>query len=315
MLWALCAVAILQDSNTPAESGRHKDGIEVVGVYVAVTICEDVAVTRLSMTLQNWRRAAAEADLQFAAPKGAAVCEFDYEGEVTPDTESVLDVARAKALYEKLTAKARRLAKPGLVRTTVRRIPLRSPELLTQESDTVYRLRLFPIGPGDEEREYAQSPEGAILNPAAPKRTQVAGGRQTADVLVVSRLRRNGGEFVYEFPIQFGGNVSKIPAIDVDARVVSCGEIEAVKSDTDELTTVRRDGDVVVDMKDRGEGALNLRVRYASKPHDFADAEHACEGRVRYAMDWAESCLETQDPLKSKVVTRKTAILLAAGEL
>lgn len=386
MLWVFCAAAMLQETNVPAESGRHKSGLEITDVYVAATICEDVAVTRLALTIQNWDLVAREADLQFTVPKGAAVCEFDYEGAVNPDTEAILEAGRAKALYETLTAKAREITAKGKVRRTVRivepparaPVPVRpdeagdfkklhralmgktstlddvlieidrllagmngaipraawqelldlrnyirgtlhagprinellyrhgvlmpSPELLTQESDTLYRLRLFPIGPGEEGREVTATREGAVLNCAAPKRSQTAGPRQYADVFFVTRLK-NG---VYEFPIKIGGNVSKLPPIEVAARVVSCGAIESIRSDTDEIDV---DGGRV-SVKSRGEGTFRLKIRAAG-----FDGAHACADDVRYDMAWAERVLSTQDALKDKVVTRKTAILLAASDL
>jgi Ca-activated chloride channel family protein len=108
--------------------------LEVEEHEVEVTINNGIAVTRVTQVFRNTERRQVEALYTFPVPKGASVANFGMWIDGKEMVGEVIEKQRAREIYDSYK-KVRR-----------------DPGLLEQVDYKTFELRIFPIGPGAEQR-------------------------------------------------------------------------------------------------------------------------------------------------------------------
>ena len=140
-LGAAAMVAVLVLSGSPARGAGLliADGglggvLEIQEHRVHVTLNNGVAVTEVTQVFRNAENRPVEALYTFPVPKGASVADFSMWINGQEMVGEVVEKARARRIYE--SYKPRR----------------KDPGLLEQKDYKTFEMRIFPIGPGAEQK-------------------------------------------------------------------------------------------------------------------------------------------------------------------
>ncbi len=117
-------------SARPLRAGPRASKVIVSGVEARVAIIESVAVTDLTVRLENRSGSACEAVLLLPVPEGAAVRSFDFQGKGAEPSAELLPEARARREYSSIVAKLKdpallEFAGLSMIRTSVFPVPAR----------------------------------------------------------------------------------------------------------------------------------------------------------------------------------------------
>lgn len=201
-----------------------RGGIEVTSIRVEGKVVEDLAVTKLTIVLKNTGAGPGEADFRVAVPPDSVVADVDSTGGVNPDIEAAVDPVTGRSLVRRLRRAAVALAGEGefgFGGTEAHELPmdefLRLPEfrtvgrggggnaggffdpsLVEKAGDRAFRVSLWPL-----------APDGAL---------------QTLVLSIVHPLRKTGGFYAYEFPLQISG-LGHLPKVDVSGQIGGTHEL------------------------------------------------------------------------------------------
>lgn len=87
--------------------GAAREGVQISEVSADINIIEQVATTKLTISLNNPSNRQQEAELLVPVPDGAAVRGFDFVGSAKESTAKLLPKAEAKAIYQSIVSKQR----------------------------------------------------------------------------------------------------------------------------------------------------------------------------------------------------------------
>jgi len=136
---AMVAVLVWSGSTVRGAGLLIADGglggvLEIQEHHVHVTLNNGVAVTEVTQVFRNTERRPVEALYTFPVPKGASVADFSMWINGQEMVGEVVEKARARQVYE--SYKPRR----------------KDPGLLEQKDYKTFEMRIFPIGPGAEQK-------------------------------------------------------------------------------------------------------------------------------------------------------------------
>ena len=138
MAWAVAVLGVFQGTVQAAglliADGGLGGQLKITEHAVDVTINNGVAVTRVTQVFQNQENRQVEALYTFPVPEGASVANFSMWIGGKEVIGEVLEKKRAREIYD-----------------SYKRVR-RDPGLLEQKDYKTFEMRIFPIGPGAEQR-------------------------------------------------------------------------------------------------------------------------------------------------------------------
>ncbi len=166
--------------------------------HVSVSVRERIAETSVTQTFLNSTSATLEATYVFPVPEGATVSGFAMWVNGQRVEGELLDSRTARSVYESIVAR------------------MRDPGLVEYIGDNLFRARVYPIGPGAEQR---------------------------IEIRFTQTLEYQGSVVRYHYPLRAGAAYgSTLESLTIQADLASRTAIQAVYSPSHPIA-VTRDGD------------------------------------------------------------------------
>ncbi len=262
-LWAAASTSLASGLLVPRGGG---DPLEIVSHVVDATIDDQIARTRVTQVFRNPSNRTLEATYLFTLPADAAASEFAMWTGGQRRRAVFANRDEARRIYE------------GVVATR------RDPGLVEQIGPRTFRMRVFPILPGSD---------------------------QKVELVYDQSLEIENGTCRYEYPLR----TDQAPASRVkrdftlNVHVRSALPIESVYSPTHEVTTSRRGpGEVVVGFEQQG-AALDKDLLLYYKPK-FDTLGFRVVAEKRPSTDGAFLTLVTPGMMNARTTYPKDILLL-----
>jgi Ca-activated chloride channel family protein len=175
---------------------REFPRLAMVSHRVNITLEDQVGVTRVEQTFHNHTSRQIEATYVFPVPKGASVNQFTMWVNGREVKGEMVEAGRARQIYTDIV---RRTCDPGL---------------LEYMGNNLFRLRVFPILPGSD---------------------------QKVSLSYTSMAQRDGGIVEYVYPLKTDGrSTGNLQDFSVEARIRSQNPIQNIYSPTHAITVTRQ---------------------------------------------------------------------------